>query len=116
LTDYIKEEMEKLVEPEIRRVDSGRLKVLAIFRTDPESQIVGGKVLSGRIEADNLVEVVSGDEIAGEGRITRLQLNKKNINSAEVNQECGLQYEGKPIIKEGDILQFYKMEEIKEKI
>ncbi|MDD5071662.1 MAG: translation initiation factor IF-2 [Patescibacteria group bacterium] len=116
LTDYIKEEMEKLVEPEIRRVDLGRLKVLAIFRTDSNGQIVGGKVLSGRIEADSLAEVVSGDEIVGKGRVTRLQLNKKNIDSAEENQECGLQYEGKSTIKEGDILQFYKTEEVKEKI
>ena len=116
LLDYIKEEMEKLVEPEIKMVDLGRLKVLAIFRTDPGSQIVGGKVLSGRIEANSLVEVVRGSEIMEKGKVVRLQLNKKNINSAEENQECGLQYEGKPIIKEGDILQFYKTEEVKEKI
>lgn len=116
LLDYIKEEMEKLVEPEIKMVDLGRLKVLAIFRTDPGSQIVGGKVLSGRIEAGSLAEVVRAGEIIEKGKITRLQLNKKNIDSAEENQECGLQYEGKPIIKEGDILQFYKTEKVKEKI
>jgi len=116
LLDYTKEEMEKLVEPEIKMVDLGRLKVLAIFRTDPGSQIVGGKVLSGRIEAGSLAEVVRAGEIIEKGKITRLQLNKKNIDSAEENQECGLQYEGKPIIKEGDILQFYKTEKVKEKI
>ncbi|MFA4833774.1 MAG: translation initiation factor IF-2 [Patescibacteria group bacterium] len=116
LLDYIKEEMEKLVEPEIKMVDLGRLKVLAIFRTDPGSQIVGGKVLSGRIEANSLAEVTRGGEVIEKGKVIRLQLNKKNIDSAEENQECGLQYEGKPIIKEGDILQFYKTEKVKEKI
>jgi len=116
LLDYTKEEMEKLVEPETKRLDLGRLKVLAIFRTDPGSQIVGGKVLSGRIEVGSLAEVVRAGEIIEKGKITRLQLNKKNIDSAEENQECGLQYEGKPIIKEGDILQFYKTEKVKEKI
>ncbi|MDD5291392.1 MAG: translation initiation factor IF-2 [Patescibacteria group bacterium] len=116
LIDYVKEEMEKLVEPEIKRVDLGRLKVLAVFRTDPGNQIVGGKVLSGRIETDSSAEVVRAGEVVEKGKVVRLQLNKKNIDSAEENQECGLQYEGKPIIKEGDILQFYKMEEIKEKI
>lgn len=116
LIDYVKEEIKKLVEPEIKRVDLGRLKILAIFRTDASSQIIGGKVLSGRIEADSLAEVVRGGEVIEKGKVVRLQLNKKNINSAEENEECGLQYEGKPIIKEGDILQFYKIEGAKEKI
>ncbi|MDD5032450.1 MAG: translation initiation factor IF-2 [Patescibacteria group bacterium] len=116
LLDYVKEEMEKLVEPEIKRVDLGRLKVLAVFRTDPGNQIVGGKVMFGRIEAGSLVEVMQGNEVIGKGKVVRLQLNKKNIDSAQEGEECGLQYEGKPIIKEGDILQFYKTEEVKEKI
>ena len=50
LIKYVKEEMQLLVKPEIKRIDLGRLKVLAIFRTENDSQIVGGKVLDGEIE------------------------------------------------------------------
>lgn len=116
LIDYAKNEMEQLIELEIKRVDLGKLKVLAVFRTDSRGQIIGGKVLSGRVEIDNLAEVVRAGKIIEKGKLVELQLNKQNVSSVEENQECGMQYEGKPVIKEGDILQFYKLEEKKEKI
>jgi len=43
---------------------------------------------------------------------------KKNDEVNEVNkgEECGIQYEGKPIIEEGDVLHFYKEEKIAKKL
>jgi translation initiation factor IF-2 len=116
LINYIKEEMQKLVEMEMKRVDLGRLKVLAVFRTKDNEQIIGGKVLSGNIEANSSVEITRSGEIIEKGKVTKLQLNKQDVNLVEENQECGLQYAGKPVIKEGDILDFFKMEEIRGKI
>lgn len=116
LINYVKEEMQKLIESEMKRADIGRLKVLAVFRTENSEQIIGGKVLNGKIESDSLVEITRGGEFVEKGKITKLQLDKQNVNSVEENQECGLQYIGKPVIKEGDILDFFKMEEIKGKI
>ena len=54
LIEYVKEEMQLLVKPDIKRVDLGRLKVLAIFRTENHRQIVGGKVLDGEIKNNSL--------------------------------------------------------------
>ena len=34
----------------VERVDLGKLKVKAIFRTEKESQIIGGTVTEGKIE------------------------------------------------------------------
>lgn len=110
LIKYVKEEMEKLVEPEYQRIDLGRLKVLAIFRTENSSQIIGGKVIDGKIESDSLIEVIQNDSVVATGKLTRLQSAKQDVNRVEKDIECGLQYEGKPIIEEGDILNFYKRE------
>jgi translation initiation factor IF-2 len=108
--------MQKLVEMEMKRVDLGRLKVLTVFRTKDSEQIIGGKVLDGKIESDSLVEITRDGEIIEKGKVTKLQLNKQDVNSVEENQECGLQYAGKPVIKEGDILVFFKLEETKGQI
>lgn len=116
LTKYIQEEMQLLVKPEIKRIDLGRLKVLAIFRTENESQIVGGKVLDGVVKNNSFVEVKRGDDFIGLGNITRLQSAKQDVNEVEKDEECGLKYEGKPLIEEGDILSFYQEEKIINKI
>ncbi len=116
LINDMKAQIQALIEPETRRVDSGRLKVLAVFRTEPNSQVIGGKVIEGRVEADSLIEVLREKQIIAAGKLVKLQSGKQDVNEAEINQECGIQYEGKPVVKEGDILQFYKEEKIYRKI
>lgn len=116
LINDIKEQMQALVTPEIRRVDLGRLKVLAIFRTEPKSQILGGKVLEGKVEADSFITVVRNKEFVAQGKLSKLQSGKLDVKSVEQDQECGIKYEGDPVIEVGDILEFYKEEKIYKKI
>ena len=111
LIDYVKQEMEKLLTPEYDRYDLGRLKVMALFRNEKNSQIVGGKVLEGTIKQDSKVEVTRGNEVIDQGKPVELKCGKEDVSSVEKDQECGIKYEGKPVIQEGDILQFY--EEVK---
>lgn len=116
LIKYVKEEMQLLVKPEINRIDLGRLKVLAIFRTENDSQIVGGKVLDGVVRNNSFVEVKRGDNFIDLGNITQLQSAKQDVKEVEKDIECGLKYEGKPVIEVGDILNFYQEEKIIGKI
>jgi translation initiation factor IF-2 len=116
LIQFVKEEMQLLVKPEINRVDLGRLKVLAIFRTENDSQIVGGKVLDGVIKNDSLIDVKRGDDFIVSGKLTQLQAGKQNVGQVEQDQEAGLKYEGKPVIEVGDILEVYQEERIIGKI
>ncbi|MFH1255530.1 MAG: translation initiation factor IF-2 [bacterium] len=113
LINDIKNQADGLVEQKMQRADLGRMKVLAIFRTEKSSQIVGGRVIDGKIEADSLIEVLRDKEIISEGKLAELQIAKQNVKIVEANQECGINFEGKPAIQAGDILQFYKMEKMK---
>ncbi|MCX6795956.1 MAG: translation initiation factor IF-2, partial [Candidatus Falkowbacteria bacterium] len=112
LINDLKDKIQTLTGPKYKRVDLGELKVLAIFRTDKKSQIVGGKVISGRIESNAIVEVVRNQEVIAQGKIARLQAGKQDINLVDEGQECGIQYEGEPLIKTNDLLRAYKEIEI----
>ncbi len=116
LIKYVKGEMQSLVKPDIVRRDLGRLKVLAIFRSENNQQVVGGKVLDGYLEGNTLIEVTRDKEIVTKGKLTRLQSGKQDVNRVEINQECGLKYEGQPLIQVGDILSVYAEEEVVSKI
>ena len=113
LIKYVKEEMEKVVEPDIVRKELGEIKVLAVFRTESKAQIIGGKVSSGQAEKDCRVEVIKEGEIKTIGNLTQLQSGKQDVPSIERGQECGLKFEGKPVIEEGDLLRLYREETIK---
>lgn len=112
LIKYVKEDMKLLIKPEIRRVDLGRLKVLAIFRTDNASQIIGGKVLDGEIKNESMLEVWRNDELITTGKLARLQAGKQDVVSVEKDNEAGIKYEGKPLVEVGDILISHIEEEV----
>lgn len=108
LIKYVKEEMQKLVPVEITRVDLGKLKVLEVFRTERKSQIVGGKVLSGSPENNATVNVWRGEEFIITGKITSLQSAKQEVKFVEEGEECGMKFEGEPLVLAGDTLEFYR--------
>ncbi len=113
LINDLKTEVDSLIEAKMVRVDLGRMKVLAIFRTEKSSQIVGGRIIDGKAEANSLIEIIRDKQILAEGKLAKLQMAKQDVSVVEANQECGINFEGKPVIQVDDILQFYKMEKEK---
>ncbi len=111
LIEYVKKEMQVLVKPDITKIDEGRIKVLAVFRTDNSYQIVGGKVISGQAKTDHKALIWRGEDPIIEGRIENLQSGKQDVSSVEEGNECGLKFVGKPLIKEGDEVEIYREEE-----
>lgn len=113
LINDIKAKVKELSSPVYKRVDLGEVKVLAIFKTEKNSQIIGCKVLSGKIEKNSNAELMRNQETIINGKIIKLQSGKEDVNIVEEGQECGLQFEGEPIIKAGDLLHIYKEVEVK---
>ncbi len=113
LIEFVKEEMQKLVLPELVRKEVGKIEVLAIFRTENKNQIVGGKVIEGEAQNDVQVEVLRDGKFEAQGKITQLQAGKQDVNKVEKGQECGLNFSGKPVVEVGDVLELYKEETIK---
>ena len=114
LVDEIKKRLVDMLPPDIERIEYGKLKVLAIFKTGKKDMIVGGKVSKGKVSKGNLIEVLRNDQIIGRGKLANLQQNKVNTDEVKEGMECGITFEGDTKIKEGDALVFYK-EEVKKK-
>lgn len=116
LSKTIKNLLEKTLEPEIVRTDLGRVKILAVFKTEKSRQIIGGKVMKGIAKKGAFAEVLRKEEIIGKGKIINLQKDKKDADKAEERSECGMVYEGNVKIEEGDILNIYIEEKKKREL
>lgn len=111
LVEALKEELSKLLPPEIIRTDFGRLSVLAIFKTGKRDMIIGGRVAEGKLIRNTMLEVKRGDEILGQGKMANLQQNKQNVEEVGQGNECGVVFDGNVKIAEGDTLICFKEEE-----
>ncbi|MDO8499817.1 MAG: translation initiation factor IF-2 [bacterium] len=114
LLDDVKAELKKLLNPEVFITELGNFKVVAIFRTDKNTMVLGGRVESGKLIKDCKVRVKRVGEIIGVGKLIQLQTGKQAVNEVPGGTECGVQYEGKLKVEVDDVLEAYK-EETKEK-
>jgi len=113
LIQEIRREMAAKSEAEIKRVDLGKIKIIAIFKQTKNEHIIGGKIIAGYVERNSLAEVIREDELIGKGSIKTLQQEKRDIQQAGKGKEIGILFKGDIEIKEGDILQVYKEEKFK---
>ncbi len=116
LLDYVKQEMKKNLDVEIKIETIGKLKVLKIFRTEKNSQILGGKVLSGEIVPDTQLNIYRNDEFLSSADLVELQSGKQDVNEVQQDQEAGMKIEGFNEVEEGDIIEVIKEEKIEKKI
>lgn len=107
LVQGVRRIMEKILEPEKIRLNLGKIKILAIFLSEKNRQIIGGKVIEGEARRGSFVEIFRGNELVGQGKIINLQKNKKDVDKIIKGEECGLLYEGETKIEEGDLFQIY---------
>ncbi len=112
LVDGVKKEMKKLLEPKTVTEEMGKVKVLAIFKTDKKRQIIGGKALGGDIEKGVSVKVIRDKEIIGEGKLINLKKEEKDVDKIPEREEFGMLYEGKTRVQKGDFLATYKEKEV----
>src|SRR6056297_2716156 len=116
LIEKVRKIINLMMEPEEIREDIGKFKVLALFLDKKKRQIVGGKVIDGEAKAGALLEIIRDKEKVGEGKIINLKRQEKDVDRVPQGEQCGMLYEGKADIEEGDTLKIFKTEKRKNKI
>ena len=107
LSQGVRQFMEKSLTPEVVKVALGKMKVLAVFRSEKNRQIIGGKVTQGEIKRGVFIEIFRNEEKVGKGKLVNLQRNKKDIDQCQKGDDCGILFEGGSKIEKGDILEAY---------
>ncbi|MDO8591297.1 MAG: translation initiation factor IF-2, partial [bacterium] len=122
LVEAVRSIMSDLLDPEIRRIPLGKLKILATFKNNGKSQIVGGKVTQGKITRSAIIDVIRNGAILTTGKLGQLQHNKADIAEVSEGLEAGIRFDMitqptlQQLIKEGDVLEIYQEEKIKRTI
>lgn len=126
LIDELKKRMKVLLPKKIVKTELGRVQILSLFRQDKNIQVVGGKVIAGKLIKGAWLDVfhisnkdeigVDSDKSATSGKLTELQHNKIKVDEVPEGKECGILFAGEPVIKEGDILLCYNKVEIEQKL
>ena len=109
MTEWLETEMEKR-RPRIETVETtGSAKIIKIFSRTKERQIVGGKVLKGRMVLDKTVKIMRREFEIGRGKIVNLEKNKTKVAEVEEGAEFGMMLESKIEIAAGDMVESFNI-------
>jgi translation initiation factor IF-2 len=111
LIDDVKKAMVGLLEPIYREEDLGRAEVREVFRIPKIGAIAGSHVLEGVITRNAKVRLLRDHVVVYEGQISSLKRFKDDASEVRQGFECGIGLERYQDIKEGDIIEAYKLVE-----
>jgi len=112
ITEELKAALEGLLKPEEREVDLGRALVQLIFKISRVGTVAGCRVLSGTIERNARARIIRDNTILGDYPLDTLRREKDDAKEVREGMECGIKLSGFNDVKEGDLLEVYRIEEV----
>ena len=112
VTEELRAALEGMLKPEKREAELGRALVQRTFQISRLGTIAGCRVLAGTIERDARVRVIRENRVIGDYPLESLKRVKDDAKEIREGLECGMKLRGFNDLKEGDILEAYKIEEI----
>ncbi len=111
ITDDMKKALEGLLKPEEREVELGRALVQQTFKISRVGTIAGCRVLAGTVHRNGRARVIRDSTIIGDYPLDTLRREKDDVREVREGYECGIKLSGFNDIKEGDLLEVYRIEE-----
>jgi translation initiation factor IF-2 len=108
--------LEGLLAPEYREEITSTVEVRKTFKISRLGVIAGCYVLSGKIIRNDKIRVRRDGFVQFEGGISSLKRGKDDVKEVDTAYECGIQIDGYNDLQEGDIIESFKLVEIKRKL
>ncbi|MDR2502686.1 MAG: translation initiation factor IF-2 [Oscillospiraceae bacterium] len=99
--------------PKFREVEFGKAEVRVVYKVSKVGTILGCYVQDGKIIRGCQIRVVRDGIVIYTGAMASLRRFKDDVREVGTNYECGISLEKYNDVKEGDILEAFGMEEIK---
>ena len=113
LVDDIKQAMSGLLAPTLREDRLGEARILQVFAVSKVGKVAGCLVQDGKVERGASVRLIRDNVVIHEGKLSTLKRFKDEVKEVGSGQECGMAFENYQDMREGDIIECYRVQEIR---
>ena len=113
LQEDVSKALTGMLEPTKVEVIDGRAEVRALFSSGKKDNIAGVYVTEGQIRRSDSVRVQRRGEIIAETEVASLRRFKDDVREVATGYECGVGLKDYDEFEVGDILEFFRIEEVK---
>lgn len=111
VTEFLREEITSRT-PKIKQEECvGSAKVIRLFSETKKAQVIGAKVLSGKITNSAMLKIIRNDNEIGEGKIIEMQKERVKVKDASKGDQFGATISRKTNMSIGDELQAFTVVE-----
>jgi translation initiation factor IF-2 len=112
LVDAVKDALKGKMAPKFQEKVLGRVEVRDTFKVPRQGVVAGSYVLDGTIARGAHVRLLRDGIIVHEGKMSSLRRFKDDVKEVQAGYECGIGIDGYSDIKNGDIIEVFKVEQI----
>jgi translation initiation factor IF-2 len=112
LVDDVKKAMSGLLAPTIRETTLGTAEILEIFTVSKVGKVAGCRVTDGTVERGAHVRLIRDNVVIHEGRLSQLKRFKDDAREVVAGQECGMAFENFQDMRQGDVIECYRVETV----
>ena len=114
--DEVQKAMEGLLEPTKKEKSLGRAEVRNTFNVPKVGTIAGCFVIDGKVTRSAQVRLLRDSKVIYTGKVASLRRFKDDVKEVEKGYECGLSIENFGDIKQGDVIEAFEVEIIRQSL
>lgn len=112
LVDDVKKAMSGLLTPERRETMLGNAQILEVFNVSKVGKVAGCRVTDGKVERGANVRLIRDNVVIHEGKLSQLKRFKDDAKEVTAGQECGMAFENYQDMRQGDVIECYRVESV----
>jgi translation initiation factor IF-2 len=112
IVDDTKAMLEGMLKPALHERLLGNAQILQIFNVGKIGRIAGCRVTDGVVRRGAKVRLLRDDIVIHDGALKSLRRVKDDVREVKAGFECGMAFENYSDLREGDIMEFYEIEEV----
>lgn len=105
--DEVKQKMRDMLDKIEQETDTGKAKVIAVFKSSNLGKIAGCLVTDGTIKRSQHVRIKREGQQIWRGKISSLKRVKEDVKEVQKGIECGILFEGFSSPEENDIIEAF---------
>jgi translation initiation factor IF-2 len=112
LVDDVKKAMSGLLAPTLRETMLGNAQILEVFKVSKVGNVAGCRVTDGTVERGANVRLIRDNVVVHEGKLSQLKRFKDDVREVSAGMECGMAFENYQDMRQGDVIECYRVETI----
>jgi translation initiation factor IF-2 len=116
VVDDVKKAMEGLLAPTFVENTIGKAEVRQLFKLSKSGWVAGCMVVQGVVRRSGKVRLFREGAMIFDGKLAALRRFKEDVREVKEGFDCGMSFEGFSDIKEGDVVECFEVQEVRQSL